>query len=182
MLRARGDCHNVQASLILATMNDPRFLPESIRRDLQWVSAFSRLAIGGLLLSAGILKLPGGVSGTIAYYSSLFEHSLLPGFLVRAHASAILFVELALGIWLLTGYRLAIAWKVAATLLTSLAIGMLFAGKYDVASDNYVYVVLSLGSLLVSRYDRWVLGTARAAAPEAHSEVALSADGSVTAR
>jgi hypothetical protein len=143
-------------------MNETRFLPESIRRDLHWVSAFSRLSIGSLFLSAGILKLPGGVSGTIAYYSSLFENSLLPAFLVRAHASVILFAELALGIWLLTGYRLAMAWKVAAALLTSLAIGMLFAGKYDVASDNYVYVLLSLGGLLVSRYDRWALGTVAA--------------------
>jgi hypothetical protein len=161
-------------------MNETRFLPESIRRDLHWVSAFSRLSIGSLFLSAGILKLPGGVSGTIAYYSSLFENSLLPAFLVRAHASVILFAELALGIWLLTGYRLAMAWKVAAALLTSLAIGMLFAGKYDVASDNYVYVLLSLGGLLVSRYDRWALGTV--AAGESRPQVALSADGSVTAR
>lgn len=46
--------------------------------------------------------------------SSLFEHSLLPRFLVEAHASVILFVELALALWLLSGYRLALAWKSAA--------------------------------------------------------------------
>jgi methylamine utilization protein MauE len=135
---------------------------DAARRDLHWVSVFLRASIGSLLLSAGILKLPGGVSGTVAYYSSLFSQSLLPAVLVRAHASLILFVELALGAWLLSGYRLALGWKVAAALLTSLAVGMLFAGKYDVASDNYLYVLLSLGGLLVSRFDRWVLG-ARAA-------------------
>lgn len=131
---------------------------ERVRRDLHWVSVFLRLCIGSLFLSAGLMKLSGGVSGTVAYYSSLFEHSLLPAPLVRAHASVILFAELGLGAWLGSGLRLALAWKVAAALLSSLAIGMLFAGKYDVASDNYLYVLLSLGGLLVSRFDRWTLG------------------------
>jgi hypothetical protein len=135
-----------------SSWNDPA------RADLHWVSVFLRASIGSLLLSAGILELPGGVSGTVAYYSSLFSQSLLPNLVVRAHASLILFVELAVGAWLLSGYRLALGWKVASALLTSLAVGMLFAGKYDVASDNYVYVLLSLGGLLVSRFDRWVLG------------------------
>jgi hypothetical protein len=146
---------------------------ETLRRDLHWASVFLRLSIGSLFLSAGILKLPGGVSGTVAYYSGLFEHSLLPGFLVRMHASLILFVELGLGAWLLSGYRLGLAWKVAAGVLTSLAIGMLFAGKYDVASDNYVYVLLSLGGLLASRFDRWALG---ARSPSAATSPVLAAD------
>lgn len=146
-------------------------LPEAARRDLHWVSVFLRLSIGSLFLSAGILKLPDGVSGTVAYYSSLFQESLLPAFLVRAHASVILFVELALGLWLITGYRLALGWKVAAGVLTSLAIGMLFAGKYDVASDNYVYVTLALAGLLASRFDRW------ARSPSPAPAAVLTADG-----
>jgi hypothetical protein len=158
-------------------MYPSRTLSETLRRDLHWVSVFLRLAIGSLFLSAGIIKLPGGVGGTGAYYSSLFQHSLLPTFLVRAHASAILFVELALGAWLLSGYRLGAAWKVAAGLLASLAIGMLFAGKYDVASDNYVYVLLSLGGLLARHFDRWTLGATAARA--ARLEGVVSADGSV---
>ncbi len=142
-------------------MSQEQVLGLSVKRDLQWVSVFLRLAIGSLLLSAGLTKLPGGIGGTVGYYSSLFESSLLPMALVRAHASAILFVELALGAWLLSGYRLAVAWKAAALVLTSLAVGMLFVGKYDVASDNYLYVLLALGGLLVSRFDGWVLGSAR---------------------
>jgi hypothetical protein len=145
-------------------MNQASALPASVQRDLHWVSVFLRLSVGSLLLSAGVIKLPGGVGGTVHYYSSLFEHSLVPALLVRAHASVICFVELALGLWLLSGYRLAIGWKVAAALLVSLAVGMVFAGKYDVASDNYVYVLLALGGLLTSRFDRWALGAARAVA------------------
>jgi uncharacterized membrane protein YphA (DoxX/SURF4 family) len=126
------------------------------KRDLHWVSVFLRLSMGSLFLSAGISKLPGGISGTVGYYSSLFEHSLLPLALVRAHASVIIFLELLIGAWLLSGLRLAGAWKAAALLLVSLAVGMLFAGKFDVASDNYVYVLLSLAGLMVRRFDRWV--------------------------
>jgi uncharacterized membrane protein YphA (DoxX/SURF4 family) len=143
-------------------MSEQRVLGASIQRDLHWVSVFLRLSIGSLFLSAGITKLPGGVTGTVAYYTSLFEHSLLPMFLVRAHASLIMFVELGLGLWLLSGVRLALAWKVAALVLTSLAVGMLFAAKYDVAHDNYVYVLLSAAGLLASRFDRWVWRSAGA--------------------
>ncbi len=143
-------------------MNQERSFFAKSQPDLQWVSVFLRLAIGSLFVSAGIMKLPGGIGGTVEYYSSLFSHSLLPASLVRLHASLILFLELGAGAWLLSGYKLATGWKFSAGVLTSLAVGMLFAGKYDVASDNYVYVLLSLGGLLVSRFDRWVLGPARA--------------------
>jgi hypothetical protein len=81
---------------------------------------------------------------------------------------------------LLSGYRLGAAWRVAAALLVSLAIGMLFAGKYDVASDNYVYVLLSLVGFSVRRFDRWTLGAT--AASEARPGRALSTGGSVPAR
>jgi hypothetical protein len=143
-------------------MNSISSIDGSFKRDLHWVSVFLRLALGSLFSSAGIIKIPGGVSGTVAYYTTLFEHSLLPGFLVRAHASLILFVELGVGLWLLSGYRLATAWKASALLLLSLAVGMIFAGKYDTASDNYLYVLLSAAGLVVSRFDRWVLGELRA--------------------
>ena len=125
-------------------------------QNLHWASVFLRASLGTLFLSAAITKLPGGVSGTVAFYSKLFEHSLLPGFLVTAHASVIMGVELIVGAWLLSGYRLPLAWKAAAAVLVSLAVGMIFAGKTDVASDNYVYVVLCLGGLLTSPFDRWV--------------------------
>jgi hypothetical protein len=48
-----------------------------------------------------------------------------------------------------------VAWKAAAMVLLSLAVGMIFAGKTNVASDNYVYVALALGGLVTSPFDRW---------------------------
>lgn len=139
-------------------MSQTQSLGSGFARDLHWVSVFSRASIGSLFLVAGLTKLPGGIAGTVGYYESLFQNTLLPSLLVRSHASVILFVELALGAWLVSGYRLSTAWKAAALVLTSLAVGMMFAGKYDVASNNYLYVALSLGGLVVSRFDRWVFG------------------------
>lgn len=158
-----------------------RSLKESFARDLHWVSVFLRAAIGSLFLIAGLTKIPGGLAGTVGYYQSLFNGSLLPGFLVTAHASVIMFVELGLGLWLLSGFRLRSAWKAAALVLSSLAVGMVFAGKYDVANDNYVYVVLALGGLVTSRFDRWVLGHAGSAAEAAASERDESAIGNAPA-
>jgi hypothetical protein len=38
---------------------------------------------------------------------------------------------------------------------------MLFAGKTDVASANYLYVALALGGLMASHFDRWAWGLER---------------------
>lgn len=133
-------------------------ITEQNKTNFHWLSVLMRLSIGSLLLVAAINKIPGGVSGTVAYYQSLFQNSLLPTFLVTAHASIILFVEFLLGLWLLSGYRLSLAWKASALLLVSLAMGMVFAGKYDVASDNFVYVFLSGVGLFTSPFDRWSFG------------------------
>lgn len=143
------------------------------QQNLHWASVGLRASLGTLFLSAAITKLPGGVSGTVGVYAKLFEHSLLPGVLITAHATVIVWIELLLGAWLLSGYRLALAWKAAALVLLSLAVGMIFAGKTDVASDNYVYVVLSLGGLLTSPFDRWAWGPRPSASDR---EPALAAD------
>lgn len=127
---------------------------ESLISHLHWASLLLRLSIGTLFLCAAIVKAHLGIPGTIGYYSWLFEKSLLPHFLVTAHASVIIFTEFGLAFWLFSGFQLELAWKIAALLLLSLAIGMIFAGKYDVASDNYVYVFLCIAGLLTSSFDR----------------------------
>ncbi|HEX6566960.1 MAG TPA: hypothetical protein VF020_21905 [Chthoniobacterales bacterium] len=142
------------------TLSSPRYqtITEDLKRSLHWVSILMRLAIGTLFLSAAIVKTPFGIPGIIAYYSSLLDKSLLPVFLIKSHAALILFFEYGLAVWLLSGWRLRLAWKVAGVLLVSLAIGMIFAGKYDVASANYSYVFLCAVGLFVSEFDRWQVG------------------------
>lgn len=130
---------------------------ETLRNNLHWVSILMRLSIGTLFLCAAIVKTPLGIPGIIAYYSSLLDKSLLPAFLVKVHATLILFFEFGLAFWLFSGWQLRLAWKVAGILLISLAIGMIFAGKYDVASANYIYVLLCAVGLSASAFDRWVV-------------------------
>jgi hypothetical protein len=135
------------------------FTNESLSNNLHWISLLMRLSVGTLFLCAAIVKTPLGIPGIVAYYSSLLDKSLLPAFLVKTHATLILFVEFGLAFWLLSGWRLRLAWKVAGLVLISLAIGMIFAGKYDVANDNYIYVFLCAIGLFASAFDRWVIGT-----------------------
>jgi methylamine utilization protein MauE len=143
----------MQQEILLPT--DSPAVTESLKRSLHWVSILMRLSLGTLFLCAAIVKTPLGIPGVIAYYSSLFDHSLLPAFLVKIHAALILFFEYGLAVWLLSGWRLRLAWKVAGVLLVSLAIAMIFAGKYDVASANYIYVLLCAVGLFSSEFDRW---------------------------
>jgi hypothetical protein len=130
---------------------------ESLSDSLHWISILMRLSIGTLFLCAAIVKTPLGIPGIVAYYSSLLDKSLLPAFLVKIHATLILFLEFGLAFWLLSGWQLRLAWKVAGLVLISLAIGMIFAGKYDVASDNYIYVLLCAVGLFAGPFDRWVV-------------------------
>jgi hypothetical protein len=120
-----------------------------------------RLSIGTLFLCAATVKTPLGIPGIIAYYSSLLDKSLLPAFLVKIHAALILFLEFGLAFWLISGWQLRLAWKAAGIVLITLAIGMIFAGKYDVANDNYLYVLLCVVGLFASRFDRWVIGASK---------------------
>lgn len=130
-------------------------MSEENSQNLHYVSVLMRLSIATLMFTAALLKVPHGIDGTVGYYMSLFQNSLLPAFMVKAHASVIMIVEFILGFWLLSGIKIRAAWIVTSLVLVSLAIGMIFAGKYDVASDNYVYVVISALGLFTSSYDRW---------------------------
>lgn len=143
--------------MMKASYSSHKTQPEA-SRNLQWLSALTRLSLGTLLFSAALTKFPYGISGTVEYYASLFKGSLLPTALVKAHASAIMFVEFGTGLWILSGFRLATAWKFTGLLMLSLAIGMVFAGKYDTAADNYVYAMFTGLGLVLSSHDRWILG------------------------
>ncbi len=123
------------------------FTRTQLESNLHWVSILLRLTIGSLFLGAALVKTPMGISGVVAYYSSLLHDSLLPGFLVRTHATVILFLEYGMALWLFSGFRLR------------------FAGKYDVAANNYFYVFLGALGLLSSPFDRWVLPRTSNSAP-----------------
>lgn len=135
-------------------------MSEATTKNLHWLSVLMRLSIGTLMLVAALNKVPNGIEGTVGYFTSVFEKSLLPLFLVKIYAASIMVIEFVVAAWLFSGYKLKEAWIATGLLLVSLAVGMLFAGKYDVAASNYVYVVIAGIGLLSSSYDRWQLKTA----------------------
>lgn len=130
-------------------------MSETNTKNLHWLSVLMRLSIGTLMLVAALNKVPHGIEGTVAYFTGIFEKSLLPLFLVKIYAASIMFVEFIVAAWLFSGIKLKEAWIATGLLLISLAVGMLFAGKHDVAASNYVYVVIAGIGLLTSSYDRW---------------------------
>ncbi len=126
--------------------------------ELHWFAVLVRVSMASLFLGAAIIKVQGGISGSIAYYMSIFEKSIFPLFLVKIHASVIMFVEFVIAFWLLSGYKLKLAWIVTGFTLISLAFGMIFVYKFDVASDNYLYVLMAGLGLLLSPYDKFQIG------------------------
>lgn len=136
-------------------------MTEATTKNLHWISILMRLSIGTLMLVAALNKIPNGIEGTVGYFVSTFEKTILPQFMIKIYASSIMIVEFIVAFWLFSGYKLRAAWVATGLLLISLASGMLFLQKYDVASDNFVYVVIAGVGLLTSSYDKWQLASSR---------------------
>lgn len=128
-------------------------LPTSMGKQLQWISIILRISIFSLFAAAAISKFDGGVAGTVAYFSSIFEGTWLPMILIKPYAAAVMFIEIGIAIWMLIGLRLRVAWMVTGLFTITLAFGMLVAGEYGTASDNYIYVLICCLGLLLSGYD-----------------------------
>lgn len=129
--------------------------------QLSLISLILRISIGLLFLGAAIIKVQGGIDGSIAYYMSMFKNSIFPEFLVKIHASMIMFLEFALAIWLISGFKLRYAWIASALTLISLAFGMIFVYKFDVVSDNFIYVLIACLGIYIEPYDKFRMNTQR---------------------
>ena len=127
------------------------------RKNLSLISLLLRLTMGSLFLGTAIIKVKGGIDGNIAYFLSIFEKSIFPLFLVKAQASIIMFVEFTLAIWLFSGIKLKEAWIASGLTLITLAFGMIFVYKFDVVSDNYIYVLITCLGLFLAPYDTYLL-------------------------
>jgi len=130
---------------------------EKMKKNLSLISLILRLIIGSLFLGAAIIKVKGGIDGSITYYNSMFKSSIFPIFLVNAHASIIMFLEFILAIWLFSGVKLKQAWITSGITLITLAFGMIFVYKFDVVSDNYIYVLITCLGILLTPYDTYRL-------------------------
>lgn len=119
-----------------------------------WASLILRLAMASLFVGAVVPKFLGGVGNTVGYFQKTFEGSWLPMPLVTLHARWVPWIELALPIWLVIGWRLRWAWLATGLFLTSLAFGMVVAQQGDTAAHNYTLVLMACAGLYFSRFDR----------------------------
>jgi len=128
----------------------------------KWASLILRLAVASLFFAAAVRKLQGGtatIQKTLDFFHTTFEHTWLPHPLVTIHAYATPFIEAAIVIWLISGFRLTAAWGFTAAFVTSLAFGLSVAGEFNEAANDYNYVLICCVGLLVSRYDRLRIDT-----------------------
>jgi len=119
------------------------------------ISLILRIAVASLFAAAAIGKFAGGLDEVVVYFQATFEKTWIPASMVAIHARITPFVELMIPIWLLVGYRLKLAWIFTGFFTISLAFGMMVVGKYDIAANNYFYVLLICVGLYFSSSDKF---------------------------
>lgn len=96
-----------------------------------YVLIASRVILGGMLLSAGILKLP--------YISTLIweieQYHILPDFLIKPYASVLPFAEIVLGLMLLLGIFTRVSAGVSGLVVISFTIAKLNAQVQGLGID-----------------------------------------------
>lgn len=118
------------------------------------ISLILRVAVASLFVAAAVGKFTNGLDGVVQYFQATFKDTWLPTSMVTIHARITPFAELLIPIWLIVGYHLRIAWIFTGLFTVSLAFGMMVAGKYPIAANNYFYVLLICAGLYFSPYDK----------------------------
>jgi len=101
------------------------------RRMLRLLHLASRLALGGLLLWAGLIKVGDQQGMTLAIDS----YQLLPDAMVRPLAAALPWVEVALGLFLILGLFVRFSAIATGLLLVAFLVGMALAKARGLAID-----------------------------------------------
>ena len=123
-----------------------------------WISLILRFSIASLFVAAVVPKFTGGLDGVVMNFQNTFKDTWLPPALVTLYARFIPFIEVIIPIWLISGFKLRVAWVFTVVVLISLAFGMAVAKHYDVAADNFFYVMMACLGLYVSQFDRCQIG------------------------
>jgi len=121
--------------------------------------ALGRWALGVLMFFAGLGKIIGGVGGFVnGYLVPAFSKTFLPAGLVAAYGYAVPFVELLVGILLLTGIARNSALMLNGVLLISLAFGQMLLQQHGTVANIFIYILLTMIVLYAGKYDTWVIG------------------------
>jgi thiosulfate dehydrogenase [quinone] large subunit len=134
----------------------PDLLPPRWRDGKAAALALGRWALGLLFLVAGIGKLR-DVSGFATSIVKQFEQTWLPSLLVTIFGYVLPFVELLLGLLLLSGvFRRSVLFATG-VLLLHLIFGQIVLMQPQVVFFNFGYLFMTAALLFFSEYDRWTL-------------------------
>ncbi len=125
--------------------------------------ALIRCALGMILLFFGISKFPAYIE-VVNGMVSKFESTWLPQFLVAIFAYVLPFVEVILGILLLTGICRTACVCAAGILFILLTFGQVVLHNADVVANNALYVFMAAVVLYLEEDDTCVLPLGNSAA------------------
>lgn len=121
-----------------------------------------RVALGLDILLHGITRLfIGGLDAFVNSTVAQFQHTVLPLWQVRAFATAIPFLEFAIGLFLIAG--LALRWTIiaGAALMLALEFGTAMRSDWAVVSSQLLYSLLYSALLFCRAYDTYSLDSLR---------------------
>ena len=126
-------------------------------RNATWISVFMRVAIIIFLGLSGVRKVAAGVGQSVERMQEAFAGTGTPMWLVTGQSWVVPYLEIVIGIWLLTGYKLRAAFITSALLTLNFCAAMKILGKGDVVANNSLYVLLCCVGLYFCQRDRWSL-------------------------
>ncbi|MDT8389347.1 MAG: hypothetical protein RRC34_02440 [Lentisphaeria bacterium] len=124
-------------------------------KNATWISVFMRVAIIIFLGFSGLRKVTGGVGVSVERMRQLFADTGTPAWLVTGQAWIVPYLEVAIAIWLLTGYKLRGAFITSALLILNFCGAMKILGNGDVVANNSLFVLLCCVGLFFCHRDRW---------------------------
>lgn len=106
-----------------------------------------RLALGGMLLVAGILKFKGGMGTFVDGTAAMFTDTILPMAIVKGFLTLVPLLEVVLGAMILLGLFTRYAANIAGYVFALFVIGLSASGKMEMGpaiAYNFIYIYAAL--------------------------------------
>ena len=129
------------------------------RDEISFATLVLRLCIGVLLTFAAINKfaMEGPISAWAAGAVSAYDTTYMPRMLVTPFVYALPYVELMLGVLLIIGLYTRASLALASIVFVGITMGTVVKGDYNAATNGAIYVMLSVFSYLLSRWNTFSL-------------------------
>jgi thiosulfate dehydrogenase [quinone] large subunit len=122
-----------------------------------WITLLIRFSLGIIFIAHGIGKVltyPQSPTGII----DGFAETWLPSIVVVPFAYVLPFLELALGLAILVGFRYVPALVITGALLAILSFGKVIQGQPAGVAPNLTYLLVVLAGIHFSASNKWQLG------------------------